>query len=86
MHASVYKCFKLEDLQGINPFAVKVTREDDVEKRVASLQEFEIGKSLFHPNLIKMHELFENHITGEIYQVMEYINGDEVLDLIAKQE
>lgn len=33
MHASVFKCFKLDDPECLMPYAVKITREDDEEKK-----------------------------------------------------
>jgi len=33
MHAQVYKCWKKEDNDKITPFAVKVSRENDEEKK-----------------------------------------------------
>ena len=38
-----------------------------------------------HSNVIKSIELFENPFTGEIHQIMEYVEGQEVLDSIAEQ-
>lgn len=42
MHATVYKCFKKDDKERLNPFAVKVIREDDEEKVNAHKNEFKI--------------------------------------------
>jgi hypothetical protein len=33
MHASVYKCFKIEDVDKSAPYAVKISKEDDEEKK-----------------------------------------------------
>lgn len=35
MHAVVYKCFKIDDIEKLNPFAVKLVREEDEEKIIA---------------------------------------------------
>jgi hypothetical protein len=35
MHATVYKCYLKEDLNKINPLAVKIVREEDEEKIMA---------------------------------------------------
>jgi hypothetical protein len=32
MHATVYKCYAKEDIDRVNPLAVKVVREEDEEK------------------------------------------------------
>jgi len=42
MHATVYKCFKKDDINRENPFAVKVVREEDEEKMLANQKEFSI--------------------------------------------
>lgn len=84
MHASVYKCFKIEDVDKETPYAVKISKEDDEEKKLASVNEFKMTNQLDHSNVIKSIELFENNFTGEIHQVMEYIEGQEVLDSIAE--
>lgn len=46
MHAQVYKCFKKDDVDKEFPYAVKVSREDDKEKKLAHLKEFDITKNL----------------------------------------
>lgn len=33
MHASVYKCFKIDDEEKTTPYAVKISKEDDEEKK-----------------------------------------------------
>jgi hypothetical protein len=48
MHAIVYKCYRIEDTNKENPFAVKMVREEDEEKIQAHKNEFEITKSLNH--------------------------------------
>lgn len=85
MHASVYKCFKIEDEEKNSPYAVKISKEDDEEKKQASINEFNMTNKLDHSNVIKSIEMFQNDFTGEIHQVMEYIEGKEVLDSIAEQ-
>jgi serine/threonine protein kinase len=74
----------LEDNLGLRPFAVKVSREADDEKRMAHRKEFEITKNLSHPNIIKSIEFFDNGPLDEIHQVMEYVDGLEVLDAITE--
>ena len=85
MHASVYRCFKMEDVLKEFPFAVKISREDDEEKRQASFSEFEMTSKLDHKNVVRSFEVFDNSLKGEIYQVMQYVEGIEVLDQIAQQ-
>ena len=58
MHASVYKCYKNEDKEKKNPYAVKISPTDDEEKRMVFQKEFEITHSLNHKNIVKSIELF----------------------------
>lgn len=84
MHANVYKCYLIEDTKKEKPFAVKFTRESDEEKKQAHVKEFKITESLNHKNIVKSIEFFNNDLKGEIHQVLEYIEGIEVLDSIAQ--
>ena len=83
MHSSVYKCTLREDTGNGGTFAVKITRNDDEEKKNANRNEFEMTKDLNHRNILKVHEIFENDVTGEMHLVMQYIEGIEILDQIA---
>lgn len=67
MHASVYKCFKLDDTNKVHPFAVKVVREDDEEKILAHKTEFTIMEKLNHPNIVKAYEIFVNQQRKEVH-------------------
>jgi hypothetical protein len=40
MHATVYKCYRKDDILKETPFAVKLVREDDEEKTLAHTNEF----------------------------------------------
>lgn len=70
---SVYKCYKIKDTEKKQPFAVKTTREDDEEKKMAHIKEFNMTKDLDHKNVIRSIEYFEDVVKGEIHQVMGYI-------------
>ena len=85
MHASVFKCFKLEDTKKERPFAVKISRDDDIEKKNAFEKEFKITHGLIHKNIVRSIEMFTNEFTGETHQVMEYVDGVEVFEKIADQ-
>ena len=78
----MYQCFLLEDTLSLTPFAVKVSREADDEKRMAHRKEFEITKTLSHTNIVKSIEFFDNGPLDEIHQVMDFVDGLEVLDAI----
>ena len=64
---SVYKCYKVTDINKEKPFAVKTTREDDVEKKAAHKKEFDITKDLDHKNIIRSIEYYEDVVKGEIH-------------------
>lgn len=64
-------------------YAVKIVRDDDKEKIIAHKTEFGILKGLDHPNVVKMLEIFDDTFKNNIYLVMEYIEGCEILDEIA---
>lgn len=64
---SVYKCYKVTDTQKESPFAVKTTREDDDEKKMAHKKEFAITNNLDHPNIIRSIEYYEDDVKGEIH-------------------
>jgi serine/threonine protein kinase len=67
MHAVVYKCFKIDDIEKLNPLAVKISRNDDQEKKIAFEKEFNITKSLSHSNIVKSYEMFTNDFSGETH-------------------
>lgn len=50
---------------------------------MAHQKEYEMTSKSDHVNVVKSIEFFDNKFKGEIHQVMEYINGVEVLDSIA---
>ena len=85
MHSSVYKCFLKSDIKKFSPFAVKISRDDDEEKKIAHRNEFEISKKFNHLNIINSKEFYENDVTGEIHMVMQYFEGLEILDHIGQQ-
>ena len=85
MHSQVYLCYRNDDTDRAKPLAVKISREDDEEKKLAHHKEFKITNSLDHKNIIKSLEMFDNPLTGEIHQIMDYVEGTEVLEAIANQ-
>jgi len=85
-HAQVFKCFKKDDVNKAAPYAVKITRDDDEEKKLIFKKEFEIAHKLRHKNIVKAIELLCNDFTGETHTVMEYVEGKEVFELIAEHK
>ena len=67
MHAQVFQCFFISDELKEHPFAVKISREADEEKRLAHKKEFEITKALNHKNILKSLEFFDNGALDEIH-------------------
>ena len=65
MHSVVYICHPRLGPRN-HPLAVKVSREDDEEKKVAIRNEFQLTKNLDHPGVVRSVEMFENDLTGEI--------------------
>jgi len=63
---------------------VKKVIDDDREKIIAHEREFEILKPLKHKNVVSVIEIYRNEFKNEIYQVMEYVEGSEILDEIAQ--
>ena len=86
MHSVVYECFQAGDEKRQRPFAVKVSREDDEEKKMAHRREFKLTRQLDHPNLVNSYEFFENEFTGEIHLVMNLFKGVELFDLLDEEK
>ena len=78
LHSSVYKCVDIESQQTL---AVKITREDDSEKKLAHKNEFELTKSMDHPNIVKSVSFYENLFKGEVFLVMEYARGRDLSEI-----
>jgi serine/threonine protein kinase len=62
---------------------VKIVRDDDKEKIFAHKKEFEILSKLHHKNIVRSIEMFHDEFRSIIYQVLEFIDGSEILDEIA---
>jgi hypothetical protein len=48
-------------------FAVKIVRDDDLEKIIAHKKEFDILLKLNHNNVVKAKEIFSNEFKNEVY-------------------
>lgn len=64
-HATIYKCYKKDDVDKENPLAVKMIRDTalDEEKIMAHKKEFDITSTLDHKNIVKSHQFFHNELT-----------------------
>ena len=49
------------------PYAVKVSREDDEEKKQAHVKEYQMTSSFNHKNVVRSVDFFDNALTGEIH-------------------
>ncbi len=58
--------------------AIKIPRKDDLSThtRHMFLREANAAATLNHPNVVRVHEVFEDE--GQIYIVSEFINGDDL--------
>lgn len=72
-HATVFKCYRKDDINKEHPFAVKMAREPDEEKRLAHEKEYKLTNNLNHPNVIRSTDYFFNELTEEIHLVMNYV-------------
>lgn len=61
-------------------FAVKSVVKKSISDVAAFQKEFEIARSMDHPNIVKIYETFEDH--RSIYLVMELCEGGELFDRI----
>jgi len=84
MHSSVYKCFSINDALKENPLAVKVSLEDDEEKKIAHRNEYELMAKINHPGIVSSKAIFENPLAGEIHIVMELVEGEDLSKQISK--
>lgn len=80
MHSVVFECFSLSD--GL-PLAVKVTREEDEEKKLSHKKEYLVLKDLDHPNIVNIADFFQNEFTGESHLVMKRFEGEELFEVLA---
>jgi serine/threonine protein kinase len=79
MAASVYKC--VEKKSNIVR-AVKKMRTDDEEKMQAAANEYELLKSLEHPNIIEVYQNYLDTLRNTMYTVMEFAPGLTLQGLI----
>lgn len=55
MHSVVYECFSKSDG---SPMAVKVSREEDEEKKLAHKNEYLLLKDLVHPSIVRVSDFY----------------------------
>jgi calcium/calmodulin-dependent protein kinase I len=64
-------------------FAIKIINKESPELRDNIMTEITILKNTTHPNIMKLHHVFESR--RKIYLVMELLEGGELFDLIVKR-
>lgn len=64
--------------------AIKKMKKDKIKNHTRFLNELTALKTLDHPHIIKLYEIFENE--HSIYLVQEYCSGGELFEQIAEQE
>ena len=69
-----------DETKDLQAFAVKLVRSDDEEMLNAHEREFDIIKSMDHPNVVRGIEVFKDITKNEVWQVMELVDGLELLD------
>jgi len=62
-------------------FAIKIINKDSVDQRESIMTEITILKNVSHPNIMKLHHVFES--THRIYIITELLEGGELFDLIS---
>jgi len=67
-------------------YAVKIMRVPDIEYFNIAMKEFKLLEAqLDHPNIIKAHDMYYNRIQEKIYMVMDYVEGCNLEEFIAKK-
>lgn len=64
-------------------FAVKIVRTRDEEATVRIVEEFRRISRIDHQGVIKLHKLFIDAAHEKIYLLMEYFDGDTLMNFIA---
>lgn len=59
-------------------FAVKIVKTRDEEIIGNIKKEFQHLKNLSHKNIIRVHELLIDNVSGIVYLVLEYFEGEEM--------
>lgn len=78
----VYKCYLLSDNDKEFTKAVKITKYADEEYRLKLIEEFNLGKKLKHSSIPKFYSYYDDEFKGEIYVVMDYIDGKELSEIM----
>ena len=55
--------------------AVKIIRTNDVELIEVAYEEYKLLRSIYHENIVKMHDAFYNQMKCTMYLVMTMVQG-----------
>ena len=64
--------------------AVKIIRSDDDEYIEIAKKEFHLLRSLENDSVVKMYEMVHDEKKGQLYLVMEFVEGDTLEDYVGK--
>ena len=64
---------------------LRVSRVRSSRKRKQMYREVEVLKTLDHPNIVKIHEVFE-YSNGDLSIVMELCSGDELFETLLQEK
>lgn len=78
----VYKCYAHSDKDRAFTKAVKITKYADDEYKLKLIEEFNLGKKLSHTSIPKFYSYYDDEFKGEIYVVMDYIDGKELSEIM----
>ena len=72
--------YRATDLQTQNPVAIKENHQHRTFARFEREAKLLIG--LNHPNLPKVHEVFQDAVTGRAYLVMDFVSGETLEEFV----
>ena len=67
---------------------VKKTTIDDTKSGIGDVveREMQILTEIDHVNIIKLHEIIDDHKSGKIYLIMDYLDGGSLMDIVDNSE
>ena len=84
--ARVHTCYHKDDPTK-KLYAIKTLKKSEVRKSNRStnhvLTEIDILRDMSHPNIIKLHSVFESN--NSIHLILEYLEGGELFDRIKQR-
>ncbi len=83
--AVVYKAFhiSLDKYFAIKKLSDSLAQSGEAKERF--IREARTHSRLDHPNIVKFHDILQDHATGNVYIVMEYVEGRTLAKMIGKE-